>query len=96
MAFSYVVFFSFVCNSFSLFRVVRDEREAIAPALSRFNGFASKLIQAAGVSGYEQLVHTVKCRKDFSTDLRFYKTCSSPFLYFTERCDKSQILPAQD
>ena len=47
---------------------VRDEREAIA-ALSRFNGFASKLLQAAGVSGYEQLA--VKCRKGFSTNLRF-------------------------
>ena len=31
---------------------MRDEREAITPALSRFTEFASKLLQAAGVSGY--------------------------------------------
>ena len=49
---------------------MRDEREAITPALSRFTEVASKLLQAAGVSGYEQLPPGVKWRK-VSTNLRF-------------------------
>ena len=48
--------------------VVRDEREAITPALSRFTEL--KLLQAAGVSGYKQLAPGVKWRK-VSTNLRF-------------------------
>ena len=47
---------------------MRDEREAITPALSRFTEL--KLLQAAGVSGYEQLAPGVKWRK-VSTNLRF-------------------------
>ena len=50
---------------------MRDGWEAITSALSRFKGFASKLLQAAGVSGYEQLAHGVRWRKGFSTNLRF-------------------------
>ena len=50
---------------------MRDEREAITPALSRFTEFASKLLQAAGVSGYKQLAPGVKWRKAFSTNIRF-------------------------
>ena len=48
--------------------VVRDDREAITAALSRFTEL--KLLQAAGVSGYEQLPPGVKWRK-VSTNLRF-------------------------
>ena len=47
---------------------MRDEREAITPALSRFTEL--KLLQAAGESGYEQLAPGVKWRK-VSTYLRF-------------------------
>ena len=50
---------------------MRDEREAITAALSRFTELASKLLQAAGVSGYEQLAPGKMWLKVYSTNLRF-------------------------
>ena len=56
---------------------MRDEREAITPALSRFTGL--KLLQAAGVSGYEQLALGVNGEK--SLLIYASRACNSPPIF---------------